>query len=133
MAFLRKEMSRERFCSELVTDYRIVNWSPYFCSVISDIEVQLRYVEQPTEITVPGRIEPVFFGRMYFIKYPLENPTAEDEFVIVATTRPETIPADQAIAVHPEDPRYGHLIGLRVRNPLLPGKLLLLYTTASIG
>ncbi|OUC45697.1 hypothetical protein D917_08280, partial [Trichinella nativa] len=105
-------------------DYRIVNWSPYFCSVISDIEVQLRYVEQPTEITVPGRIEPVSFGRMYFIKYPLENPTAEDEFVIVATTRPETIPADQAIAVHPEDPRYGHLIGLRVRNPLLPGKLL---------
>ncbi|KRZ89499.1 Valine--tRNA ligase, mitochondrial [Trichinella sp. T8] len=105
-------------------DYRIVNWSPYFCSVISDIEVQLRYVEQPTEITVPGRIEPVSFGRMYFIKYPLENSTAEDEFVIVATTRPETIPADQAIAVHPEDPRYGHLIGLRVRNPLLPGKLL---------
>ncbi|KRX84194.1 Spliceosome RNA helicase DDX39B [Trichinella sp. T6] len=105
-------------------DYRIVNWSPYFCSVISGIEVQLRYVEQPTEITVPGRIEPVSFGRMYFIKYPLENPTSEDEFVIVATTRPETIPADQAIAVHPEDSRYGHLIGLRVRNPLLPGKLL---------
>ncbi|KRZ31227.1 Valine--tRNA ligase [Trichinella pseudospiralis] len=105
-------------------DYRIVNWSPYFCSGVSDIEVQLRYVEQPTEITIPGRIEPVSFGRLYFVKYPLENPTAEDEFVIVATTRPETIPADQAVAVHPEDPRYGHLIGLRVRNPLLSGKML---------
>ncbi len=69
----------------------LVNWCPHCRSVISDIEVEHHMVP----------------GKMYEFRYPLVG----GGFVPVATTRPETILGDTAVAVHPEDPRYRHLVG----------------------
>ena len=91
-------------------DKRLVNWDPHFESAISDLEVENRDVK----------------GTMWRIAYPLiGDPVANPEpgsepvhEIVVATTRPETLLADQAVAVHPADPRYQALIGRRVRLPL---------------
>lgn len=78
---------------------RIVNWDPISRTVLSDLEVD--------------RQERM--GEMYSLAYRLEG---ADEAIVVATVRPETIFADVAIAVHPEDDRYRHLVGRRARIPL---------------
>ncbi len=81
-------------------DSRLVNWDPHFQTAISDVEVEQR--EQK--------------GQMWHIRYPIEG--AEEEFITVATTRPETLLGDTAIAVHPDDERYKALIGKFVSVPL---------------
>ncbi|KAK6043822.1 tRNA ligase class I [Cooperia oncophora] len=99
-------------------DKRIVNWCPSLQSSISDQEVSRVDLSSPTKIVVPsseGGKREVQVGTMYRIKYPLEG---SDGFVSVATTRPETMFADVALAVHPEDSRYSHLVGKLVRHPL---------------
>ncbi len=68
----------------------MVNWSPGLETAISDLEVDMRPVE----------------GKLYHIAYPVEG---SDERIVVATTRPETMLGDTAIAMHPEDDRYAHL------------------------
>jgi valyl-tRNA synthetase len=78
----------------------IINWCPRCGTAISDEEVEYK------EIT----------GRLWYIKYPVKK---SDEQVIVATTRPETMLGDTAVAVHPEDSRYKHLIGKTVNLPLM--------------
>ena len=79
---------------------RLVNWDPVLGTAVSDLEVES--VEEQ--------------GSMWHIRYPLaENPA---EAVIVATTRPETLLGDVAVAVHPEDERYAHLIGKELILPL---------------
>ncbi len=80
------------------SDY-IVNWDPILQSAISDAEVEHKEVS----------------GNFYFIKYFIEG---TDDFLTVATTRPETLFGDTALAVHPEDERYKHLIGKNVSLPL---------------
>lgn len=82
-------------------DKRLVNWDPKLQTAVSDLEV----VSQETK------------GHLWYIHYPLED-GAEGESIIVATTRPETLLGDVAVAVHPEDSRYQHLIGRRVHLPL---------------
>jgi len=79
---------------------RLINWCPRCLTALSDIEVEHEEVK----------------GKLYHIRYPLvdEPHTA----LIVATTRPETMLGDTAVAVHPDDPRYRHLIGRKVRLPL---------------
>ncbi|MGE5371490.1 MAG: valine--tRNA ligase [Solirubrobacterales bacterium] len=84
-------------------DY-IINWCTKCHTTISDIEVE--HVE--TE------------GALYYIKYPVEG---TDEFLTVATTRPETMLGDTGVAVHPEDERYKHLIGKSAVLPLLGRKM----------
>ena len=84
---------------------RLVNWDPKLHTAISDLEVEQREVK----------------GHMWHIRYPVEG--AEDTFITVATTRPETMLGDTAVAVHPEDERYTALIGKRVRLPLV-GRLI---------
>jgi valyl-tRNA synthetase len=79
-------------------DKRLVNWDPKLLTAISDLEVQ--------------QIETK--GSLWHIKYPIEG---SDEFIIVATTRPETMLGDTAVAVHPDDERYRHLVG---RHAILP-------------
>ncbi len=80
---------------------RMINWSPGLKTAVSDLEVE--YSEEP--------------GFLYFFKYVLaDDPQA---FIPVATTRPETILGDTAVAVHPEDERYAHLIGRKVLVPML--------------
>ncbi|MBE2272566.1 MAG: valine--tRNA ligase [Anaerolinea sp.] len=78
---------------------RLVNWSPGLKTAVSDLEVE-REEEQ---------------GKLYFFRYPLED----GGFIPVATTRPETILGDTAVAVHPEDDRYKHLIGKHALVPML--------------
>ena len=80
-------------------DKRLVNWDPRLHTAISDLEVDQREV----------------MGHMWYFKYPIEG--LENTYITVATTRPETILGDTAVAVHPEDPRYRDLVG---RNCLLP-------------
>jgi valyl-tRNA synthetase len=81
-------------------DKRLVNWDIKLQTAISDIEVE----------SVPIQ------GAMYYFNYPLEG--QEDEFITIATSRPETVFGDVAVAVHPEDERYQHLIGKKLRHPL---------------
>ncbi len=81
-------------------DKRLVNWDPKLHTAISDLEVETREVK----------------SHMWHFKYPLEG--MEGVFITVATTRPETMLGDTAVAVHPEDPRYQALIGKMVRLPI---------------
>ncbi len=81
---------------------RLVNWDPVLHTAISDLEV----VSEEEN------------GHLWHLKYPIVNQTCTEEFVIVATTRPETLLGDAAVAVHPEDERYKHLIGSKIKLPL---------------
>jgi valyl-tRNA synthetase len=74
-------------------DKRLVNWDPKLHTSISDLEVEQKDVK----------------GHMWHIRYPIEG--LQEEFITVATTRPETLLGDTAIAVNPEDERYKHLVG----------------------
>ena len=80
-------------------DKRLVNWDPKLRTAISDLEVEQRETQ----------------GNYWYIRYPIEGD--DGLFVTVATTRPETMLGDTAVAVHPEDPRYTDLVG---RNAVLP-------------
>ena len=113
------DWSRERFtmdegCNEAVKevfvrlyekgliyqgDY-IVNWCPDCQTTLSDVEVE--HEEKP--------------GNLWHIRYPVKG--SEDEYVIVATTRPETMLGDTAVAVHPSDERYEHLVGKTLIVPV---------------
>jgi valyl-tRNA synthetase len=92
-------------------DTRMVNWSDSLQSVISDVEVETITIDKPT------MIQGAEFGKIYIIAYHLEDGSG---FVKVQTTRPETVPGDRAIAVHPKDARFESLVGKRVKHPLLP-------------
>ncbi|SIR49987.1 valyl-tRNA synthetase [Aeromonas sp. RU39B] len=85
---------------------RLVNWDPKLGTAISDLEVENKEVK----------------GHMWHLRYPLANgaKTAEgQDYLIVATTRPETMLGDTAVAVNPEDPRYKALIGQHIVLPLV--------------
>ena len=90
-------------------DKRLVNWDPKLLTAVSDIEVVAQTVK----------------GSLWHFKYPIadDHGVATDEFIVVATTRPETMLGDTAVAVHPDDERYGHLHGKRVVLPLV-GRLI---------
>jgi len=84
---------------------RMVNWDPAARTALSDEEVEMIEVK----------------GHLWHLKYPLLDDQGQlkaDEFVVVATTRPETMLGDEAVAVNPNDPRYQHLVGSRVLLPL---------------
>ena len=88
-------------------DKRLVNWDPKLLTAISDLEV----VQVETK------------GHLWHLRYPIEGKTfnAEDPstFIVVATTRPETMLGDTAVAVHPDDERYKALVGKNVILPLV--------------
>src|SRR6201996_2379368 len=81
-------------------DRRLVNWDPKLQTAISDLEVENLEVK----------------GSLWYLRYPIEG---TDQFVTVATTRPETMLGDTAVAVHPEDARYRDLIGKYATLPLV--------------
>ena len=78
---------------------RLVNWDPVLLTALSDLEVQSEEED----------------GQLWHLRYPLADGSGH---VVVATTRPETMLGDTAVAVHPDDARYQHLIGRQVRLPL---------------
>ncbi len=78
---------------------RLVNWDPVLKTALSDLEVAAEEEQ----------------GSLWHLRYPLADGSG---YLIVATTRPETMLGDSAVAVHPDDERYRHLIGRRVRLPL---------------
>ena len=81
-------------------DTRLVNWDPRLQTAVSDLEVENIEIK----------------GSLWHIKYPLGD--QPDSFITIATTRPETMLADTAVAVHPDDERYSALVGKKVRLPL---------------
>ncbi|XP_073973924.1 valine--tRNA ligase, mitochondrial-like isoform X2 [Rhodnius prolixus] len=93
----------------------LVNWCCHLGSVLSDIEVTNMKISGLTSIKLPGHEQPVVFGRLVQFAYPVEGMNDE---IVVATTRPETIVGDVAVAVHPSDQRYSHLHGFVLRHPL---------------
>ena len=84
-------------------DKRLVNWDPKLLTAISDLEVEQREQE----------------GTLWYIKYPIND----KDFIVVATTRPETMFGDTAVAVHPDDERYKKFIGLECNLPLTDRKI----------
>ena len=89
-------------------DKRLVNWDPKFQTAISDLEVETR--DQA--------------GKFWTLRYPLADGSGHIE---VATTRPETMLADMAVAVHPEDARYTALVGKQIKLPIT-GRLIPIVT-----
>ena len=130
------DWDRERFtmdegCNEAVTEFfvklyekghiyrgnRIINWCPDCKTTLSDAEVEHEEHE----------------GKFYHIKYPIAG---SDEFLEIATTRPETLLGDTGIAVNPEDERYTHLIGKHAILPLVGRELIIVaddYVDAEFG
>jgi valyl-tRNA synthetase len=86
-------------------DKRLVNWDPEMHTVISDLEVENRETR----------------GKLWHIRYPVEGEAGR--YLVVATTRPETMLGDTGVAVHPEDARFAALVGRQVRLPLV-GRLI---------
>jgi valyl-tRNA synthetase len=86
-------------------DKRLVNWDPKLLTAISDLEVVQKEVK----------------GSLWHIRYPVEGTVGEQ--IVVATTRPETMLGDTGVAVHPDNPKYRHLIGKMARLPLV-GRLI---------
>ncbi len=80
---------------------RLVNWDPVLKTAISDDEIETKEIA----------------GHLWHLKYPVEG--MPDTFLTVATTRPETMLGDTAVAVHPDDERYKHLVGKMIRLPLV--------------
>ncbi|MBJ3774804.1 valine--tRNA ligase [Acuticoccus mangrovi] len=87
-------------------DKRLVNWDPKLLTAISDLEVEMKEVK----------------GELVHFRYPLAGKTFDPEdpstFVVVATTRPETMLGDTGVAVHPEDERFADVVGTKVVLPL---------------
>ena len=112
--FTRLRFTMDEGCSEAVREvfvnlynkgliyrgHRIINWCPHCLTALSDAEVE--YEDQP--------------GNFWHIKYPIKD---SDEFVEIATTRPETLLGDTAVAVNPDDERYTHLVGKTLILPLV--------------
>jgi valyl-tRNA synthetase len=92
-------------------DKRLVNWDPKLLTAISDLEV----VQVETK------------GSLWHLRYPIEGKTFDPEdkssYIVVATTRPETMLGDSAVAVHPDDERYKALVGKHVILPLVGRKI----------
>ncbi|MCH7849098.1 MAG: class I tRNA ligase family protein, partial [Planctomycetes bacterium] len=86
---------------------RLVNWDPVTLTALADDEVEMREVQ----------------GHMWYLRYPLAQPASAGgvrvEYITVATTRPETMLGDTAVAMNPKDPRAVHLVGKQVRLPIV--------------
>lgn len=97
---------------------RLVNWCTKLNTALSNLEVDNKELAGRTLLDVPGYERKVEFGVLTHFKYPIEV-DGREEFIEVATTRPETMLGDTAIAVHPEDDRYKHLLGKKAKHPFV--------------
>jgi valyl-tRNA synthetase len=115
-------------------DTKLVNWCCRLKTAISDIEVDYMDIEKRTRIAVPGHdpSRTYEFGVLTSFAYKVMDPATPDEEIVVATTRPETMLGDVAVAVHPEDARYKHLHGKRLIHPFFPDRVMTVITDAEL-
>lgn len=95
---------------------RLVNWCVKLNTTVSNLEVETKELPGRTLLSVPGYDRKIEFGVLTYFKYPIDG---SDEAVVIGTTRLETMLGDTAIAVHPNDARYTHLVGKYARHPFL--------------
>lgn len=95
---------------------RLVNWCTKLNTALSNLEVSQKELEGATKLDVPGYDKKIEFGCIWNFRYPIDG-TAET--IEVATTRPETMLGDTGVAVHPDDERYKHLVGKKVKHPFV--------------
>jgi valyl-tRNA synthetase len=117
---------------------RLVNWCSALSTSLSNLEVDNKELKGRTKLKVPGYDKMIEFGVLTYFRYPIEkgddshkSSTSPDrfkgyEFIEIATTRPETMLGDTAIAVHPEDKRYKHLVGKLAIHPFIPDRKILI-------
>ena len=117
---------------------RLVNWCSALSTSLSNLEVDNKELKGRTKLKVPGYDKMIEFGVLTYFKYPIakgddshSSSTSPDrfkgyEFIEIATTRPETMLGDTAIAVHPEDKRYKHLVGKLAIHPFIPDRRILI-------
>jgi valyl-tRNA synthetase len=122
---------------------RLVNWCSALSTSLSNLEVDNKELKGKTKLKVPGYDKMIEFGVLTYFKYPISKgntghsrSTSKSstkgkkyegyEFIEVATTRPETMLGDTAVAVHPDDKRYNHLVGKLAIHPFVPGRKVLI-------
>lgn len=93
---------------------RLVNWCSHFQTALSNLEVDQKEITGRTMLDIPGYDRKIEFGVMTYFKYRIQG---TDETLEISTTRPETIPGDTGLCVHPDDDRYKHLIGKTALHP----------------
>ena len=122
---------------------RLVNWCSALSTSLSNLEVDNKELKGKTKLKVPGYDKMIEFGVLTYFKYPIRKGTEGHsrssskasaggkkyegyEFIECATTRPETMLGDTAVAVHPNDSRYKHLVGKLAIHPFVPGRKVLI-------
>lgn len=114
---------------------RLVNWCSILSTSLSNLEVDNKELTGRTKLTVPGYTGKIDFGVLTYFKYPIKKPDAvvfdsesfsDCDFIEIATTRPETMLGDTAIAVHPTDSRYTHLVGGTAIHPFIPDRKIII-------
>ncbi|KAL4936354.1 hypothetical protein BDV06DRAFT_216738 [Aspergillus oleicola] len=95
---------------------RLVNWCVHFNTAISNLEVDNKELNGRTLLEVPGYERPVEFGVLTYFHYLVQG---SKETIEIATSRPETMLGDTAVAVHPDDLRYKHLVGQKIQHPFV--------------
>jgi valyl-tRNA synthetase len=98
---------------------RLVNWCTALSTSLSNLEVDNKELDGRTLMSVPGYEKKIEFGVITYFKYPIKG---SDKTIEVATTRPETMLGDTAIAVHPKDTRYTDLVGKLAVHPFIPDR-----------
>ncbi|KAK4043090.1 tRNA synthetases class I-domain-containing protein [Parachaetomium inaequale] len=101
---------------------RLVNWCVQLNTTVSNLEVETLDLPGRTLLSVPGYDRKIEFGVLTYFKYPIAG-SASSESIVVGTTRLETMLGDTAIAVHPDDGRYAHLVGKSARHPFVAARL----------
>lgn len=120
---------------------RLVNWCSALETSLSNIEVDNKELSGRTKLSVPGYSNTIDFGVLTYFKYPVKKSNvaavdhenfADCDFIEIATTRPETMLGDTAIAVHPSDNRYTHLIGRTAVHPFIPERHIAIIADAEV-
>ncbi|GAW82466.1 valine--tRNA ligase [Plasmodium gonderi] len=104
-------------------DNRLVAWCPHLKTALSDIEVNVEEIKKPTKIKIPSFNHLVEVGVLYKFFYQIKD---NEEKIEIATTRIETMLGDVAVAVHPDDKRYKHLVGKEIIHPFIPERKLII-------
>lgn len=120
---------------------RLVNWCSALSTSLSNLEVDNKELKGRTKMKVPGYDKMIEFGVLTYFRYPIKREAGGHarstskaskgkydghDFIEIATTRPETMLGDTAIAVHPNDKRYQHLVGKQAIHPFLPDRKILI-------